>query len=254
MPRTSTPSREARPGDGAQHRQAVVAVGVEHAAAQTARCRARRSRPRSPRCRRRGRAGPRPRRRSGRTPSRAAPARRARPSRPRRSSRAARRAAARRSPAAPPRAPRRSPRARRAATSRSLTGSCAISSPVSSSRSPSTIPCIRRRIRRKPVRVQLTPTSRISSREPGTSTPAATRNAAELGSPGTPHAARARSSSALTTVTLAPVAVDRDARPQQHPLGVVAAALGLADGRGAVGGQRREQHARLDLGARDRQL
>ena len=57
--------------------------------------------------------------------------------------------------------------------------------PDSSSRSPSTIPRIRRRIRRKPVRVQLTPTSRISRREPGTSTPAATRKAAELGSPGT---------------------------------------------------------------------
>ena len=54
-----------------------------------------------------------------------------------------------------------------------------------SSRSPSTIPRMRRRMRRKPVRVQLTPTSRISRREPGTSTPAAIRNAAELGSPGT---------------------------------------------------------------------
>ena len=41
---------------------------------------------------------------------------------------------------------------------------------------------------------------------------------------------------------------------QQHPLGVVAAARRLGHGRRAVGGQRREQHARLDLRAGDGQL
>ena len=49
----------------------------------------------------------------------------------------------------------------------------ATSSPRSSSRSPSTMPRMRRTMRRKPVRVQFTPTSPISRREPGTSTPAA---------------------------------------------------------------------------------
>ncbi len=74
---------------------------------------------------------------------------------------------------------------------------------MSSSRSPSTIPRMRRTIRRKPVRVQLTPTSAISRREPGTSTPAATMNAAELGSPGT-----------LTSLEQQLVGVDdRHARP-----------------------------------------
>ena len=80
----------------------------------------------------------------------------------------------------------------------------------SSSRSPRTIPRIRRRIRMKPVRVQLTPTSASSSREPGTSTPAAIRNAAELGSPGTAHRVELQ----LVGVDrrhVAAVAVDRDA-------------------------------------------
>ncbi len=90
------------------------------------------------------------------------------------------------------------------ATSRSLMGSCTESSPDSSSRSPSTIPRIRRTMRRKPVRVQLTPTSPSSRREPGTSTPAATMNAAELGSPGT-RTRSSTSSSALTTVTWRPL-------------------------------------------------
>ncbi len=90
------------------------------------------------------------------------------------------------------------------ATSRSLTGSSGASSPVSSSRSPRTMPRMRRTIRRKPVRVQLTPTSPISRREPGTSTPAATRKAAELGSPGT-RTCSSSSSSALTTVTCRPL-------------------------------------------------
>ena len=89
------------------------------------------------------------------------------------------------------------------ATSRSLTGSSATSSPLSSSRSPSTIPRMRRRMRKKPVRVQFTPTSPINRREPGTSTPAATMNAAELASPGT-ATPPSSSSSALTTVTWRP--------------------------------------------------
>ena len=62
---------------------------------------------------------------------------------------------------------------------------------------------MRRRMRRKPVRVQFTPTSAISRREPGTSTPATTMNAAELASPGTATLPRS-SSSAFTTVTWRP--------------------------------------------------
>ena len=65
------------------------------------------------------------------------------------------------------------------------------------------IPPMRSRIRRNPVRVRLTPTSRISSREPGTSTPAAIRKAAEDRSPGT-DSSSSSSSSQLTTLTTAP--------------------------------------------------
>ena len=53
---------------------------------------------------------------------------------------------------------------------------------------------------------------------------------------------------------VAAVTVDRDAGAQQHALGVVAAASGLADGGGAVGCERRQQDARLDLGARHLEL
>ena len=59
---------------------------------------------------------------------------------------------------------------------------------------------MRLRMRRNPVRVQLTPTSEISSLEPGTSTPAVIRNAAELRSPGTVTVSMA-SSSVFPTVT-----------------------------------------------------
>jgi hypothetical protein len=53
---------------------------------------------------------------------------------------------------------------------------------------------------------------------------------------------------------VAAVAVDVDAGAQEHPLGVVAAVLGLAESGGAVGGERGEQQAGLDLGAGDGQL
>ena len=53
---------------------------------------------------------------------------------------------------------------------------------------------------------------------------------------------------------MTPVAVDVDAGAQKHPLGVVTAALGLADCRGAVRGQGGKQHAGLDLGRSDGQL
>ena len=66
-----------------------------------------------------------------------------------------------------------------AVTSRSLIGSLGATAADGASRSPSTIAPIRSRIRRKPVRVQLTPTSRTTSREPFTSTPAAIMNAAD---------------------------------------------------------------------------
>ena len=93
-----------------------------------------------------------------------------------------------------------------AVTSRSDTGSVStISSPGSSSRSPTTIPPMRWTMRTKPVRVQLTSTSRMTSREPETSTPAAMRNAAELGSPGTTISSGGVSSSQLTTVTWRPL-------------------------------------------------
>ncbi len=190
-------------GDRAEHRQAVVAVGVEHASAQ----------------------GPAP---VTAKPSSVASISAPRPRRPS-TTVAIRSDSFRRSSCAPrttvsPSAKHPSsatsgsssiasgtssgltkvPSSPPAATSRSLTGSCAISSPVSSSRSPSTIPCIRIKIRRNPLRVQLTPTSRINRREPPTNTPAAIMNAAELGSPGT-RTRSSTSSSVLVTVTERPL-------------------------------------------------
>ena len=95
----------------------------------------------------------------------------------------------------------------------------------------------------------------ISSREPATSTPAAIRNAAELGSPGTSTPSSSSSSVFERPSTSASVAVDRDAGAQQHPLGVVAAARRL-DRRSSSpsAASAGEQHARLDLRAGDRQL
>ena len=80
-----------------------------------------------------------------------------------------------------------------------------------------------------------------------------TRKAAELGSPGTADALE-RELVGVDDGDVAAVAVDGDAGSQQHPLGVIAAARGLADGGGAVGGEGGEQDARLDLGACDLEL
>ena len=126
------------------------------------------------------------------------------------------------------------------------------------SRSASTIAPIRSRMRRNPARVQLTPTRSSTSRESRTSTPAAIRNAAEDGSPGT-STSPSSSSSALPTVVRNPPCRHRPrarhgrAGGSQHPLGVVAARDGLDHGR-RVGDEPGEQHARLDLRARDRKL
>ena len=59
-------------------------------------------------------------------------------------------------------------------------------------------------IRTKPLRVQLTPTPRSTSREPGTSTPAAMANAALDASPGTTISSSV-SSSVPATVTWRPL-------------------------------------------------
>ena len=69
--------------------------------------------------------------------------------------------------------------------------------------SASTIACIRSRIRKNPDRVQLVPTDSSSRLEPGTSTPAAIRNAADDGSPGTSISAIS-SSSTLPIVVRTP--------------------------------------------------
>ena len=115
------------------------------------------------------------------------------------------------------------------------------------------MPRIRRTIRRKPVRVQLTPTSLSSRREPGTSTPAATMKAAELASPGTLISSSA-SSSALTTVTRGPLR--RIVAPARSSMRSVWSRLRwrLGDRRRVIGGQRRQQDARLDLRACDGEL
>ena len=84
-------------------------------------------------------------------------------------------------------------------TSRSDTGSDADSEP-GSSQSPTTMPPIRWTIRRKPARVQLTPTPSSTRREPGTSTPAAIRNAALDMSPGTVIGSSSSSSERPTSI------------------------------------------------------
>ena len=58
-------------------------------------------------------------------------------------------------------------------------------------------------IRRKPIRVQFTPTSRTSTRDPGTMTAAAIMNAADERSPGTVRLC-ASSASARARLTSAP--------------------------------------------------
>ncbi len=71
-----------------------------------------------------------------------------------------------------------------AATSSSPIGSSAACVP-GSSRSPTITAPMRWAIRKKPVRVQLRPTSFTTTREPRTRIAAATMNAADEGSPGT---------------------------------------------------------------------
>ena len=88
------------------------------------------------------------------------------------------------------------------ATSSSPTGSLSASVP-GSSRSPRITAPMRSAIRRKPVRVQLSPTSSSTTREPGTSVAAATTKAAEEGSPGTTISSSS-SSSTWETVSAAP--------------------------------------------------
>ena len=118
-------------------------------------------------------------------------------------------------------------------TSRSATGSSAPNEP-SGSRSPSTIAPIRSRIRRKPARVQLTPTLSSTSRDPRTSTPAAIRNAAEDRSPGTSMRSSSSSSALPTTVAVTPPVRSASRRTgragaQQH-----AARCGRGSGAGSI--------------------
>ena len=115
------------------------------------------------------------------------------------------------------------------------------------------MPCMRRTMRRKPVRVQLTPTSANQQARARHEHAGGDQEGRRARSPGTTTRS-STSSSALTTVTWRPLRWMSTPGAQQHALGVVAAARGLADRRRAVGGERRQQHARLDLGARDRQL
>ena len=192
-----------QPGHRAEHRQPVVAVGLDRAAAQPAR-------PLDDEAvlgrldpRRRARAGRRPRSRSGRSPSAAARRRRAPRSRPRRSSPAAPPAAARRSPAAPPRARPTVPTSGPWQTSSSQTGSSVGTPSAGSSSGPTTTPPMRRRMRKKPVRVQFAPMPSMTIRERGTSTAAAAWKAADDGSPGT-CSAPSSSSSWAATVTRSP--------------------------------------------------
>ena len=108
-------------------------------------------------------------------------------------------------------------------------------------------------IRRKPVLVQLTPTPSTSSREPGTSTAGGRPRRPPSSGPRArpPSPARAR---LVRRPYVAAVAVDRDSRPQQHPLGVVTAARRLADRESPHRRSGRQQHAGLDLGARHGEL
>ena len=88
-------------------------------------------------------------------------------------------------------------------TSSSAIGSSAGMPSWGSSSGPTTTAPMRWAMRRKPTRVQLTPTSSSTSREPGTSIAAAAWNAIEDGSPGT-WMSSTSSSSCGCTVTVAP--------------------------------------------------
>ena len=96
--------------------------------------------------------------------------------------------------------------------------------PTGSSSGPTTTPPMRRRMRKKPVRVQFAPMPSMTIRERGTSTAAAAWKAADDGSPGTCRAPSSSSSWAATVIAVA-VAGDPHAGGGEHPLGVVAARL-----------------------------
>ena len=114
-------------------------------------------------------------------------------------------------------------------------------------------PPMRWAMRTKPVRVQFALAPRTTTASPGTSTAAAIANAAERRVAGHRQLVAERELVRAGDRHLPPVAPDVDAGRGEHPLGVVAARLGLDDRRRPVGGERGEQHARLDLGAGDRQ-
>ena len=103
------------------------------------------------------------------------------------------------------------------------------------------------------MRVQLTPTSRDQQARAGDEHAGGDQERGRAGVAGDAHALE-HQLVGVDDRDVTAVAVDGHPGAQQHPLGVVAAALGLADGRRAVGGERREQHARLDLSACDGQL
>ena len=98
----------------------------------------------------------------------------------------------------------------------------------------------------------LSPTSWIVSSDPGSSVAATTNGAAAEKSPGTrPAEAQALGGTERDAALLAR---HLHAGRLEHPLGVVAGRLRLDDGRAAVRVEPGEQHARLHLRARDRQL
>ena len=240
MPITSTPSSRGEAGDRAHHRHAVIAAGSRSCrrAARRCRCTAKPSSVASI-------SAPRPRRPSttagdavGLLDAQLLRAR-ARPSRPRRSSRAARPAAARRSPAGPPRRSTTVPSSAPWATSRSLTGSSGdellallLEVAEHDAAHPPQDP---QEARAGPVdadvaRSAAASRARARRRRSGTRPSWGRRELDQRSS---------SSSSALTTVTWRPLRWIEHAGAQQHPLGVVAAARRLAHGRRAVGGERR---------------
>ena len=170
---------------------------------------------------------------------------------PPRTRRAARRAAARRSRAGPRPAPRRCRAARadahdEVADGLAAGGACAA---PPRRRRPSA-----RRTRSRPVRVGFTPTPRSThlrardERRRGDEE----RGRGEVTRARPPRPARA--GACRTNGHAAVLAAHVHAGRAQHHLGVVAGRQGLDHGRLAVGQQAREQHARLHLRARDRQL
>ena len=97
-----------------------------------------------------------------------------------------------------------------------------------------------------------TSTPRTTTLAPGTRSPAPTQNAAEDGSPGTSSASGSASGRRRRVDHhLAGLHPDRRTPGGEHPLGVVARRLGLADPRLAVGGQPGEDQRALHLCAGD---